>query len=1377
MFDFRGEFDFPEPSDQLFESADLTNLAEGVINVASDVRNRANQFLPVLALFNMEGGSPELTDLQNSSNRDEQNAAIPMSTLLESTEEADQQAARQLSTMLSGSAEQRQFAVAILNRLDGGDRHRMLQIVSEQPQAADRLRLMLCPTDPTWECEGAQRLLQLLSDREPLGRAVLEGLQAGGQRADAMNHMVEFNFDADEIEEYTRLPAAAQERVRALLTSSEISAVPMTRHLLSMLASLSSRENGEQLLNMLGGSETERADARNLLQYDPDTLQAFFRQDQPTQNRLRTMLRSEGAESTAAGTLISMLAGDDQARTTGELLRNMLNGSDAERSQANVILGLHDADHRNTILRLRTRSNTLFNNVVEMLSGAETQRTAGENLLQQMGRARQSPLEQQSLSTLTGMLNNPERRELATRILAHGDEDERTQLAQLCGTGRQLAAERLLTMRQSDNRNIRAGAELLINSVASDGTNRSNRLSQESTARLMGFLSSTNPDQVETATRILQAVRSYDPFASATHTQSIEQLVQLSARTTVSGNPDPHPLNTMLSMLETRRGTASGLLAMLGQGEQAGQANTLIEMMRTETGSQQATTLLSLRATERTTLLALPVERRQAVFNLLMPRNNAAPQDANDPLANRSNAERYAIGQSLLQDLNGSRFGFDFDGSDSLRRSLVGPLRTTASNDAIVSNATRLLSMLTSRNATEAGTAATILSTLPDSEARNNMLGVMYGDTMQSQTVSPEGQRLLTMLRGNERERERAQLLLTATESPRQARLLMELAAGNAQQRGQAESLTDLLRQEPVVTRQIMRLLFSQNPAHRQAGAQALDLVANRPNGFDRTAAGNETITLLGLAQSNNESVALMQLRAEQPRAYERINALLNTSSDCNNDAFRIVETTQRFLESLANGHPISRRIATWLNNQDHGTEADLRVAFVLMDAMGRHGEAVVGRYLDTLQNTDAGVRTQMRAAIGRPGLDGLLGTLDGLLQGPQTGEAGTRLLSMLSTGNVSEQQGARSLLRLLNGSPVQNDGGRMPVANNNPDSGRRLVSRLQNPQTAEETRELLSLVQNPNQLAGLFTLPDNPARSELLRMLRSNGEERQAARNFLDVYAFDSGVTIDAFDRGGNNSDNVSSEILAMLSDNTRRPEALSLLMAGAAQPGRLRQLGQMMMPIRGRDGQMTENPLLGSARWLLQALADRDRGSSIQPLLDRLDPDRLHQAVVLLSSQDPGLRACGEHVQTLLLSDNKGSAAGFNALSILANRATRENGLRVLRMLTSDNREHEELAMEFLLVPPFILTGHPQLTALVADPRYVTASRFLIEHLGDRTDRESIESVDYLLRLLAGESTRADGERLRDLLNDSSQQYAALRELQRRRPQPPPQTPRPVR
>ncbi|MBX9693337.1 MAG: hypothetical protein K2Z81_13200, partial [Cyanobacteria bacterium] len=750
-----------------------------------------------------------------------------------------------------------------------------------------------------------------------------------------------------------------------------------------------------------------------------------------------------------------------------------------------------------------------------------------------------------------------------------------------------------------------------------------------------------------------------------------------------------------------------------------------------------------------------PEEQRLPIIKLLTPRSGV-PRDASDPLASHSDVERYRIAQSLMRDLNGTNTP-----EEDLGR-LLGPRRIIPSEDTIVSTAKKLLSMLTSKDSDCAAGAATILSALDDANSRHNMLGVMYGDDMASKAVSPEGQRLLTMLRGTELERERAQILLSDTESPQQARHIVQLAAGDKQQRSRAEALTGMLSHEPLETRQILRLLMSEKETERQEGAAALDIVTGKPSRFDRTREGNQVIEILGMARDNVQSVALLRIRREQPQAYEQIRSLLNTSNNC--DEVQIVRSAQEFLDSY--GNRISRRIATWMNHRDHGGEADLEVGFGLMKVMVREGggEAAAGRFLDALESPDAEVQTKMRAALARLRSGGQIEALDALRQNRGTREVGNQILNMLSSTSDGEARGATNLMVLLE-EPDKRFERAIPAANPVLDEGRKILSRMQNPKTAEQTRNQLTMVQTPGQLAALSTLPENQARTEILRMLRSNPDEQRAARNFLDLLANSSDLDGSGFPT--KTLLPVTKELLSMLDDPRSRPEALAILKMGSSERNHLSQLGMMLSPIRGKDGEARENPFARSGRWLLEGLANKEKAPSLLRLIDRTDPLALNEAVFLLSNRDPMLRKAGEHIQGMLTSEDESVPSAVNALNMLANPATRENGLRIVQSLVGDDRQQEELAQALLRVTPGLVgRNYKQLVSLALDPGSRRASQFLLELLSDASDRDSLKATAYLLSLLANPATRSDGERLRDLLNDRSQQDAAMRELHRRRP-----------
>ncbi|MBX9691535.1 MAG: hypothetical protein K2Z81_04065, partial [Cyanobacteria bacterium] len=313
--------------------------------VASDALSSSSSILPDMSVFLREMQRELNTPAEppNSPGEAERRRGIRLGTLLNGTTDGDRAAGQQLSTMLSGTPEQREFATAILNLSNASDRTQMMQIIRDQPQAAEQLRQLFATHNTSLPNEAAQRVLQMLRtpDQRQLGQTILNDLQAGGLRADTMRFMLDANFSPEQISRYTQLDAPTLQRIQALRTSEDFHDRMRGGNLLAITTSSDpeARALAQRMHTMLGGTDDQRNQARATLELLPEHLTEYAQQTQVAQDRITNMLSDPDnrLDDWGAAFRLFLTAVNGQTpeeRADGQQLMTMINGTDAASREA-----------------------------------------------------------------------------------------------------------------------------------------------------------------------------------------------------------------------------------------------------------------------------------------------------------------------------------------------------------------------------------------------------------------------------------------------------------------------------------------------------------------------------------------------------------------------------------------------------------------------------------------------------------------------------------------------------------------------------------------------------------------------------------------------------------------------------------------------------------------------------------------------------------------------------------------------------------------------------------------------------------------------------------------------------------------------------------
>ncbi len=1135
----------------------------------------------------------------------------------------------------------------------------------------------------------------------------------------------------------------ASEQLRELLNESGFF-VPPAERILELLRGTNDQQSlGRFVIDELNAGGDRGQIMRHMVErgFSEEVLNQYSQLEGQTLNRVRDMFRTavpdqeqDSPDQVAAHQLLRMLASDTMRRD-GETLLEMLGGSD--RRDARTILQVENDTDRETLLSMRGTAGSPYATILEMLRGDATSQRAASNLLAITGLENPTASDRQDLTTLTTMLANPNQRRLAERILAHQDPDQRHQLATLAARSQTVAVDNLLTILTSDNARTSNGATLLLHSLG-EGENRQGRLSIEEADGLIDMLNSAGRES-GLAQRAMRASNG-DPAM-------LGQLTQLLQRTNESGEPDRAAAEALLSLTEGNRAdraSAEYLLEMRSTGQDnTRHADYLLGLLTNgESGRRQLSAILNLADPAVHAILELPKPQQQLLLGLLIPRNGATP-DADDPLGRQSDRVRAGAADYLLTSISSAP-------------------ESGLPQGAQARDANRLLEMLGSNNAEHAGHAALILQHLTLSpRAINNMLAMIPENRVSSAQAAPvttestgecdveeapaplpaEAQRLLDMLGGPTEQRSRATRILDGIEDPREVRHLMRMLHSEAEQ-PTADRIVDLLGRSPVQAQRIVSLMAGEQTSDRDAGMNALELVTRRPSNPRQNSESLDTENILGVAENNEQVRGLMRLRNEYPQTFANIIGLLNTSMDDDPKINNAIRAARNFATLMARGDADTLRLARWYNDPDHNSVEDQRLVTNLM--LGNN-DSNNTRLIDALCSDNS---SRMRTALGALNTPEEINGLTTLLADPARTTAADTIMSMLN-GNTDRQRGAANILAWIDSrreSPALTA----------------LLDRLEDPLTNQQTERQLSLTANTTQLIQLQRIPEGPARQQLLEMLTSRNEGQvQGARNFLQLASED----YEGPNPQRNRPATLSTRLLSMLENGSTRSETMSLIESARTSPRELRLLAGLIVP--GEDG--TPNPGLETGRWLLNSLSSTDRSSvsTAAAILDRVfDPEEVAPLVSLMRSNDETRRDWGRLVlQMLSDDDNNGRPRARRLLGLLAEPTTRARGEDVLRLLNVYDYEQNEMGRNVLDATNLRNDELGELARIATNQNYRTAASLLVDMSSDTEDRDRRATAQTLMMLLTDPSTRAEGQRLLDMLNNTWSQPTALRQLERQR------------
>ncbi len=1178
------------------------------------------------------------------------------------------------------------------------------------------------------------------------GRALEEMLNGTAEeRQFAINILNRLSVpDAHRVLELRNSHPQASEHLREMLNESGFF-VPPAERILELLRGTNDQQSlGRFVVDELNAGGDRGQIMRHMVErgFSDEVLNQYSQLEGQTLNRVRDMFRTavpdqqqDSPDQVAAHQLLRMLA-SDAMRPDGETLLEMLGGSD--RRDARTILQMENDTDRETLLSMRGTAGSPYATIMEMLRGDATSQRAASNLLAITGLENPTASDRQDLTTLTTMLANPNQRRLAERILAHQDPDQRHQLAMLAARSQTVAVDNLLTILTSDNARTSNGATLLLHSLG-EGENRQGRLSIEEADGLIDMLNSAGRES-GLAQRAMRASNG-DPAM-------LGQLTQLLQRTNESGEPDRAAAEALLSLTEGNRADRAGAEYLL-EMRSTGQDNTryadyLLGLLTNgESGRRQFSAILNLADPAVHAILELPKPQQQLLLGLLIPRNGATP-DADDPLGRQSDRVRAGAADYLLTSLSSAP-------------------ESGLPQGAQARDANRLLEMLGSNNAEHAGNAALILQHLTLSpRAINNMLAMIPENRVSSAQAAPvaietgecdfeeappplpaEAQRLLDMLGGPTEQRSRATRILDGIEDPREVQHLMRMLHSEVEQ-ATADRIVNLLGRSPVQAQRIVSLMAGEQNSDRDAGMNALELVTRLPLNPRQNRESLDTENILGVAENNEQVRGLMRLRNEYPQTFANILGLLNTSMDDDPKINNAIRAARNFTTLMARGDADTLRLARWYNNPDHNSVEDQRLVTNLM--LGNN-DSNNTRLIDALCSDDR-TSNRMRTALGALNTPEEVNGLTALLADPARTTAADTIMAMLN-GNPDRQRGAANLLAWI-------DSRRESTALTE------LLDRLEGPLTNQQTERHLSLTANTTQLIQLQRIPQGPARQQLLEMLASRNEGQvQGARNFLQLASEDY--------QGPNPRRNapatLSTRLLSMPENGSTRSETMSLIESARTSPRELRLLAGFTVP--GVDG--TPNPGLETGRWLLNSLSSTDRSSvsTAAAILDRVfDPEEVAPLVSLMRSNDETRRDWGRLVlQMISDDDNDGRPRARRLLGLLAEPATHARGEDVLRLLNVYDYEQNEMGRNVLDATNLRNDELGELARIATNQNYRTAASLLVDMSSDTEDRDRRATAQTLMMLLTDPSTRAEGQRLLDMLNNTWSQPAALRQLERQR------------
>ncbi len=249
------------------------------------------------------------------------------------------------------------------------------------------------------------------------------------------------------------------------------------------------------------------------------------------------------------------------------------------------------------------------------------------------------------------------------------------------------------------------------------------------------------------------------------------------------------------------------------------------------------------------------------------------------------------------------------------------------------------------------------------------------------------------------------------------------------------------------------------------------------------------------------------------------------------------------------------------------------------------------------------------------------------------------------------------------------------------------LLAMLTNPAQRDAARNLLRVVNSPEDIQRLDAMRPDATRQSLITMLNNPAQESTARR------------ILDSLDAGA------ATTMLTIVSDPSRRALADRLM--------------QMLPESTSTVRSFLDNFTRATEQQLAQMLADPNRSYEAEQIMNSV-PTR-HQAQLLAMLNDPEQRAGARQVYNLFTSDAPEAVrSGPTLLEMMAsqNETTSQNGRRLLSMLSGSetDRSRARLMLSTLSAPD----QFRRLFSLI-DGGQTHASNLMLEMLGSNEDRQA--------------------------------------------------------